>query len=99
MSSSVEKALKAISNANNLSSGLAHSLDSSRTKEMLTFLKKEGEILDAHEIFDWAIQNKWTQEGAKDLKELVDKLNDGKSLIPSQKGMWNEEFLATFKKK
>lgn len=97
MSPLVEKALNAISKLNNLSSGLSHPNDSSRTKEILSMLKKEGDVLDANEIYYWAIKNKWTQDGAKELKDLLDKLNSGKSLRPSQKNMWRENILEMWK--
>lgn len=93
----VEKALKAISNSNNLSTGLAHPNDNSRTKEMITKLYNEGEVLNSEEIYKWALANNWTNEGAKDLKDIVDKVNSGKTLRPSQKNMWRENILEIFK--
>jgi len=98
MSPLVEKALTTISNSNNLSDGLSHPNDSSRTKEMLTKLQKEGEVLNAGEIYNWALQNNWTEGGAKELKNLVDKLNSGKTLRPSQKNMWSRDILEKLKK-
>lgn len=86
----IEEALKSLSFRVNLSTGLAHPLDSDSAKELFKILKKNGQHLVKIEIETWASQNGWAARHAFALGELGEKIGAGRSVQIQNKGRWKE---------
>lgn len=91
MNESVIRALEAITRRINISTGLVYPNDKECTVELLTFLKNKGINLEPNRIYDWCIENGWKDRHAKDLKEVVEKINSGHRY--RFKKCWNDNFL------
>jgi len=86
----IEEALKSLSFRVNLSTGLAHPLDSDSAKELFKVLKENGHHLIKTEIEMWASQNGWTARHASALGELGEKIGSGGRVQIQNKGRWKE---------
>lgn len=75
----VRGAMRSLTNAVNLSSGLGHPLD--WDKAVLTFrlLKRRGHFWDPSQVERWAIANGWDAHHAADLREVADAYSSGRS--------------------
>jgi len=61
----------------NLSSGLTHPYDKQNALGRLDYLKHSQRELVAEEIIPWALAKGWGVKQAGQLKEVIDRLNDG----------------------
>lgn len=86
----IEEALKSLSFRVNLSTGLAHPLDSDTAKEMFKILKENGQHLVKTEIETWASQNGWAARHASALAELGEKIGAGGRVQIQNKGRWKD---------
>ncbi|KPD24027.1 DUF1889 family protein [Idiomarina zobellii] len=87
----VEEALKSLTTRVNLSTGLAHPLDSDSAKEMFKILSEHGESLNGNEITTWAAQNGWSNRHASELGDLGEKIGSGGRVQIKNKGRWRED--------
>ena len=72
-------AMEGLTRGVNLSTGLGHSMDRMRTIGWLEYLKRWGHDLDAEEIVSWALANGWSQAGTAELRDIVERLNAGRT--------------------
>lgn len=86
----VEEALKSLSNRVNVSTGLAHPLDSDSAKELFKILKENGHRLQKAEIIVWAMQNGWASRHASELGELGERIGGGGHVLIKNKDRWKE---------
>ena len=93
----LRKALLAITERSNLSTGLTHPNDKNAAKEMFLLLHNAGEILLASEIEPWASSNEWLPEDAKALGALAEQIGAGKKPRIKDGPWWSDGILATFK--
>jgi hypothetical protein len=73
----VEKSLHLLTDEINLSTGLSHTSDRNKAKELLTRLHNAGELLNTTSITVWAREHGWLDADARDLGELVAKVESG----------------------
>lgn len=97
MTNLLMKALNAINSRVNVRTGLSHPLDECAVKEMFIMLYKEGEILDATEIYSWASQNGWDTDNAKQLSKLAEKIATGRKVQIRYKNRWRKDIIEKFK--
>lgn len=88
MSPVIQEALKSLTVRVNLSTGLAHPLDSDSAKELFNILKENGQHLVRAEIEEWASQNGWAARHASALGELGEKIGAGGRVQIQNKGRW-----------
>ncbi len=93
MTSLVEKALQTITNSVNLKTGLIHSNDMQKAKEMFVRLHKAGEILLDGEISSWAVQNNCLEEDAKEHGSLAEQIGRGKKVRIGRPSCWKDDIL------
>lgn len=93
MNNSVLRALQALTNRINLSTGLTHPTDRNSALEMLVFLRTNGIALNADEIYLWAINNGWQTNFATDLTNTIDQLNAGHNFRIIGGPYWQQSFL------
>lgn len=93
MSALLVKALQAIHNRTNVSTGLTHPNDMNAAKEMFTRLHQAGEILLASEISAWAEMNGWEKRDADQLGSLAQQIGMGKKVKLSDGPWWNDDIL------
>lgn len=72
-------AMEGLTRGVNLSTGLSHSMDRMVTISRLQYLKRWGHVLDVEEIVSWALANGWSHAGAADLRDIVARLNAGRT--------------------
>jgi hypothetical protein len=96
MSPIVQKALQAITDRTNLSTGLTHPNDKNAAKEMFVLLHEHGEILLANEIESWASSNGWQASDAKELASLGEQIGAGKKPRVTGGPWWRDDILSTF---
>lgn len=51
---------------------LNHPCDKSFVKEQFSELHEKGILLDSNAIYQWALQNGWTEEDAKELVDVAE---------------------------
>lgn len=98
MTKLLENALKAITNRTNLYTGLAHPNDMNAAKQMFTILHKVGERLLGLEVQNWAYNNNWQYDDAKELGELAESIGNGKKVRIKNRPMWKEDILTILDK-
>ena len=84
----VEKALDALTQMINLSTGLVHPRDKEHAKDTLRILRAYGHKADPAKIKSWAITRGWRPKDAADLAALSDKIL-GQKTKPSLTGIYN----------
>lgn len=70
----VEEALRSLTQAINLSTGLNHPSDKKHAERTIARLRQEGHSFDPVEIRRWAQRNAWTSSAAADLEAVARKL-------------------------
>jgi hypothetical protein len=73
-------ALKSLTNSVNLAHSILGTTDRDEVVETIKALRKAGHNLDPACIRAWAVTNGWGAEIADVLREIVQKINDGKAL-------------------
>jgi hypothetical protein len=73
LSSPVEEALRSLTQAINLSTGLNHPSDKKHATRTIARLRQEGHSFDPIEIRRWAQRNGWTSSAAADLEAVARK--------------------------
>lgn len=66
-------ALRALTDVINLGTGLNHPSDKQHAKNTITKLRRDGHIIDATAIRDWALHNNWSSGAAADLEKIARK--------------------------
>ena len=99
MENLTKKALESIHNSINVSTGLNHSNDKNRVKEMFKRLHEAGEILLANEIEDWATSKGWRDKDAEELGALGQQISMGKAPKISDGPWWAEDILEKLESK
>jgi hypothetical protein len=74
LSGPVEEALRSLTQAINLSTGLNHPSDKRHAERTIARLRQEGHSFDPVEIRRWAQRNAWTSSAAADLEAVARKL-------------------------
>ncbi|MEK9285304.1 hypothetical protein MTR72_37820 [Bradyrhizobium sp. ISRA442] len=69
-----EEALRRLTQAINLSTGLNHPLDKKHAERAIAQLRQEGHSIDPVEIRRWAQRNGWSSSAAADLEAIARKL-------------------------
>lgn len=95
----LEEALKSLTNRINLSTGLAHPLDSDSAKEMFKLLRDKAVTLTKSDVSEWAINNGWSSRHASDLGELAEKIGNGGRVQIRNKGRWKEDVFDLWKER
>lgn len=96
MSPILTKALQAITDRTNLSTGLTHPNDMNAAKEMFVLLHDAGEILLEAEIESWASSNGWQPSDAKELGALAQQIGNGKKPRIKDGPWWREDIISSF---
>lgn len=86
----LRKAIEALSNVVNASTGLAQSLDESRAKELFKALHKQGILLNPDDVYSVAIENSWAERHAKKPSELAGKIGCGGRVQVKHPKDWGE---------
>ena len=73
-------ALEDVTGMVNLATGLTHPQDRLFAISRLEYLKRWNHELVTGAIVSWALANGWTEEGAYALREIIDRLNAGRTL-------------------
>ena len=92
MNDLVEKALEAITDRVNLSTGLTHPNDLNSTKELLVKLHQDNEILNGQEIASWAVAHGWNRSDARKLGDLAQRIGQGDNVRIEGK-WWNDKII------
>ncbi|MDN3520708.1 DUF1889 family protein [Halomonas ramblicola] len=86
----LRKAIEALSQVVNVSTGLAHPLDESRAKELFKALHKQGVPLNPDDVYSVAVENSWAERHAKKLSELAGKIGSGGRVQVKHPREWGE---------
>ncbi len=62
----------------NMSTGLIHPSDRAMAVLIEHMLHRKGHRIDPAELYRWAIANSWRPEGATDLREIAERVLDGR---------------------
>lgn len=89
----LERALSTLTGMINMSSGLTHSSDRESAIQLLQILHKNGIQLNPEIMKTWALQNGWTSDGANQLKDIAQRILEGRRFRTSGINMWNEKFI------
>ena len=89
----IERALTALTTVINMSTGLTHSSDRESAIQLLQILHKNGIQLNPEIMKTWALQNGWTSDGANQLKDIAQRILEGRRFRTSGINMWNEKFI------
>jgi hypothetical protein len=87
MSPTIENAIKTLSSAVNISTGLNHPNDMNKARELFDILHKNGEVLLKSEIADYAISHGWRAADADELGSLAQQIGEGKPSL-FKNGPW-----------
>lgn len=85
----IEKSIEILTTAINLHSGITNPIDESNAKELFKALHAKSIPLDYHEIYHEAIKHSWSEQHAKSLAVLAEKIGNGgrvKIKLPSKFG-------------
>lgn len=97
MSTLLERCIESLSVIANTATGLAHSLDESRAKELFIALHKEGVSLDFATVKSLALANDWTERHAVELANLAVKIGNGSRVIVKHPRDWGEWIVSKHK--
>ena len=95
----LERALVALTNTINLSTGLTHSSDKESAIQLLRILHRNSIQLNPENMRIWALQNGWNSDGANQLRDFTRGVLEGKRYRVSRMNMWSEEFIESLLKK
>lgn len=92
MSTTIKKAIMALSSSVNVATGLIHSNDMNRARELFEILHKNGEVLLKGEIADYAISQGWKDKDADELGSLAQQIGEGKPARVKDGPWWASDF-------
>jgi hypothetical protein len=92
----VVEALKMLTGTVNLS--LLHPTDKARSIDIFKRLKSARFKLAPEAIKDWLIRNHWRPEDAEDVRDLVQRLNEGKKVRAGRR-MWADDIIQQLKER
>ncbi|ERT10887.1 DUF1889 family protein [Photorhabdus temperata] len=74
---------RTLENFNSLNTSVSspHPSDESYIKEILKFLKNEGNELTSNDIFTWGSSHNWDNQFTKKVSDWADKINSGGRVI------------------
>ncbi|WP_221800491.1 DUF1889 family protein [Oceanobacter mangrovi] len=72
------ESISALSKRMNIQTGLLHSIDDSRAKEMLRALHHHGVAMPYDEVLQLCIANNWPEKHAVQFAKLAQRVSDGK---------------------
>lgn len=90
-------ALRVLTNAVNLSTGLSHPSDWDHAVHSFRALRKKGHRLDGAEIEAWALANGWSYADASDVGQLAQEIAEGKAKRTKSRGTNWKPTAQTFK--
>jgi hypothetical protein len=89
----VVKAMEALTNSVNLSTGLGHPSDKESAIQMLRLLKGAGEDYDPDQLRAWAVRHGWQPHHARSLAEIAEKINMGRRVQGGRRQMWRTDII------
>ncbi len=89
----LERALVALTNMINLSTGLTHSSDRESAIQLLRILHQNRIQLKPSDMRIWALQNGWSSGGSSELRDYAQGVIEGKRYRTSGVSVWNESFI------
>ncbi len=89
----LERALDALTNIINLSTGLTHSSDKDSAIQLLRILHQNRIPLNPEDMRIWALQNDWTSDGANLLRDYAQGILKGRRYRTGPLSMWNNEYI------
>lgn len=89
----LERALVALTNMINLSTGLTHSSDRESAIQLLRILHQNRIRLKPDNMRIWALQNGWNSNGANQLRDYAQGVLEGTRYRISSVNMWSDEFI------
>lgn len=76
----VQRAFDSLTTSVNLSTGITHPSDEHQCKTYIRALDKYNYKMDENEVFAYLVKEKgWYSSGAKDVVEIISKINNGKT--------------------
>lgn len=91
MLTTVEKAIKRLSSAVNVSTGLLHPNDMNKARELFSILHKNGEVLVKSEISQFAISHGWRPKDADELGSIAQQIGEGKAARVKDGPWWKSD--------
>lgn len=79
MSNTIQNAIKMLSKNVNVSTGLLHSNDMNKTRELFSILHKNGEVLLKSVIVEYALAHNWRPTDADELGSIAQQIGEGKA--------------------
>ncbi|SOZ17269.1 DUF1889 family protein [Cupriavidus taiwanensis] len=79
MSKIITEAVKTLSNAANVSTGLLHPNDKNKAKELFKILHQKGEVILKGDVVDAALAQGWSAADADELGSLAQQIGEGKT--------------------
>ncbi len=89
----LERALSALTEMINVSTGLTHSSDRESAIQLLQILHRKGIQLNPDNMKIWALQNGWTSNGANQLQDFSQRIIEGRKFRTSGVKIWNDRFI------
>jgi hypothetical protein len=93
----LEFALKSLTGAVNLSTGLVHPRDRAAAVDLFRLLFRDGERWDPDAVRAWALRNGWTARGADDLREVAEGVLQGRRLQGGNPMSWRPDIIEYFR--
>ena len=89
----LERALVALTNTINLSTGLTHSSDRESAIQLLRILHRNRIQLNPDNMRIWALQNGWNSNGANQLWDFAQGVLEGKRYRTSRVNIWSDKYI------
>ena len=87
------RAMVALTNMINLSTGLTHSSDKESAIQLLQILYHKRIPFNPDDMKIWALQNGWTSNGANQLRDYGKGVLEGKRYRTGRIRIWNKEYI------
>ncbi|SFI37670.1 hypothetical protein SAMN04515618_12024 [Collimonas sp. OK307] len=79
MSAIINEAIKTLTSAVNLSTGLNHPNDMNKARDLFKILHDKGEIILKSDVVSAALANHWNNDDADELGSLAQQIGEGKN--------------------
>ena len=89
----VEEAMKLLTGAVNLSTGLSHPSDKADAVELFRILFKNREEFDPTSIKAWALQHGWSTSGANQIRDIAEAINNRRPIRGGTHPHWREDII------
>jgi hypothetical protein len=89
----VVEALKSLTHAVNLTTGLGHPSDKLAAIQMFKALKKVRENFVPDEVRAWAVRNGWRADHARALGDLAQKIQNGRTVRGGNRPFWRDNII------